>query len=215
MKPHNQVFLHRTHGSRRGQALIFVTLWVMVAFGMAALVLDFGFVYYYQCLLNSSTQAAALAGAWAMSQPGATVSSATAAATLYSGTSGNKNAYSNLQGVTLATGYPVLSCRSTLTTVFGIQVLRPRKFKFHFRETADHATALFPPALRRQFGKSSVYRDSQYEGRCAGALQYRDHRRLNEVDGRHRFGQQLQQHKIQLRHVGRAGTAAQSLALLH
>ena len=119
---------------------------------MAALVLDFGFVYYYQCLLNSSTQAAALAGAWAMSQPGATVSSATAAATLYSGTSGNKNAYSNLQGVTLATGYPVLSCRSTLTTVFGIQCYGPGSSN----SISVKQQITLPLFFLRLFGGSSV-----------------------------------------------------------
>ena len=43
-----------------------------LVFGVAALVIDIGMVYYEQTELNASTQAAALAAAWAMSQPGAT-----------------------------------------------------------------------------------------------------------------------------------------------
>ncbi len=101
---------------RRGQALILVTLSMTVFFGLASLIVDYGMVYNDQRELIDSTQAAALAGAEAMSLAGATTATTTAAVTSYSGLSGNKNAYSNLTGVSFVTGYgPKLYCSSTLT----------------------------------------------------------------------------------------------------
>ena len=110
---------------RRGQALIFVTLWLPVLFGVSALVVDMGFIYYYQNELNASTQAAALAGAAAMSQTGATAASTTTVVQSFSGTSGNKNYYGNLPNVTMISGYPKFKCLSTLTTLYGIQCYGP------------------------------------------------------------------------------------------
>jgi hypothetical protein len=116
-----EVSLHRTHRCRRGQALIFVTLSITVFFGLASLIVDYGMVYNDQRELIDSTQAAALAGAEAMAQPGATAATTTAAVTAYSGVSGNKNALSNLTGVSLVTGYgPKLYCSSAMNTA-GIQ----------------------------------------------------------------------------------------------
>jgi len=108
-----------------GQTLVFFTLWLPLFFGMAALVADFGFIYQLQTELNASTQAAALAGAYAMSQPGATVTSTTAAVTSYSGVSGKNNAYANLSGVSLMSGYPQFKCLNTVTNTFGIQCYGP------------------------------------------------------------------------------------------
>jgi hypothetical protein len=125
MNRNNQAFLRRAHKGRRGQVLLFVTLWVPVLFGMTALVVDFGFIYFYQSELNASTQAAALAGGLAMSQPGATVASTTAAVTTYSGTKGNENNYSNISGVSIISGYPKFKCLTTLTSTFGIQCYGP------------------------------------------------------------------------------------------
>ena len=117
--------MNRNH-NRRGQAMVLSTLWSSIVFGvMAALVFDIGTVYYDQTELTSSTQAAALAGAAAMSQSGATASSVTTAVTNYSAVSGNSNAYPNLPGVSLVTGYPALSCLSTLKSVFGLQCWGP------------------------------------------------------------------------------------------
>jgi hypothetical protein len=92
---------------------------------MAALVIDFGFLYLYQNQLNASTQAAALAGGYAMSQPGATTTSATTAVTTYSGTTGNDNAVADLKGITLLSGYPKFECLSTLKSVYGLQCYGP------------------------------------------------------------------------------------------
>jgi hypothetical protein len=121
MTKNNEVRLSRSHKGRKGQVLIFFTLWLPVFFGVSALVIDFGYIYVANNELNASTQAAALAGAWAMSQPGATVASTTAAITTFS--TGNGDA--NLKGVSMVTGSPSFKCLSTLTSVFGIQCYGP------------------------------------------------------------------------------------------
>jgi hypothetical protein len=126
MNPNNYSFWRRTRKNQRGQAIAFATLWTSVLFGVgAALVIDFGVVYYDQTELNASTQAAALAGAGAMSLAGATTTSTTAAVNTFSGTSGHDNNFANLTGVTMSAGYPLFSCLSTVTTVFGIQCNGP------------------------------------------------------------------------------------------
>lgn len=101
---------------RRGQAvIILVTMSSAVFFGILSLVLDLGILYRDQRELIDSTQAAALAGAEAMSQTGATVATTTAAVLAYSGVSGNHNAYANLPGVALISGYgPKLYCSTTM-----------------------------------------------------------------------------------------------------
>ena len=115
----------RSRRARNGQALVFFTMWLPLFFGMAALVIDFGRMYYYQSELNSSTQAAALAGAYAMSQPAATVASTTSAVTAYSSAQGNLNTYNNLSSAAVISGYPMFKCLSTLTTAFGLQCYGP------------------------------------------------------------------------------------------
>ena len=119
------VNIRRTPEKRRGQVMVFMALTMPLVFGMTAIVFDFGMVYINQNRLNSSTQAATLAGAEAMAQAGATTASVTAAATLYSGASGDDNANSGLTGVSMVTGYPVLSCLTTLQSSFGINCYGP------------------------------------------------------------------------------------------
>ncbi|MFN7998266.1 MAG: Tad domain-containing protein [Bryobacteraceae bacterium] len=113
------------HKGRRGQALIFLTLWLPLLFGITALVVDIGFIHFYQTELDASTQAAVLAGAWAMSQAGATTTSTTTAVTNYSSQSGKYNNYTNLPNVSIMSGYPKFKCLSTVTSVFGIQCYGP------------------------------------------------------------------------------------------
>ncbi len=125
MTQNNKSIKPRTNKNRRGQVLIFTTLALPVLFGMVALVVDFGFIYYYQTQLNASTQAAALAGAGAMSQPGSTADSVTTAVNTYSGTSGNLNNAGDLPGVTMISGYPQFKCLSTLTSLYGLQCYGP------------------------------------------------------------------------------------------
>lgn len=121
----SQGALRKPRNAESGQALIFFTLWLPLFLGVGALVADFGFIYYYQSELTASTQAAALAGGYAMAQPGATVSSTTSAVTSFSGVSGNNNARFNLTGVELMSGYPKFKCLSTVTSTFGIQCYGP------------------------------------------------------------------------------------------
>jgi len=125
MTQNHKAVLRRARQNQRGQVLIFITLWLPVLFGMTALVVDFGFIYYYQSELDASTQAATLAGAAAMSQPGATVASTTTVVTAYSGTTGNMNTSSNLPGVSILSGYPKFKCLATLTSAFGVQCYGP------------------------------------------------------------------------------------------
>ena len=125
MRRNNEISFGSARENRRGQAVIFLTLALPAIFGLTALVFDFGMVYLNQDRLNGSTQAAALAGAEAMAQPGATTTAVTAAATLYSGVSGDENASAALTGTSMTTGYPALSCLSTLQTSFGINCYGP------------------------------------------------------------------------------------------
>lgn len=110
---------------RRGQSLILMTLAVPLLFGVVALAVDLGFVYRSNLQLQASTQAAALAGGLEMGKPGATAASVTAAATAYSGTATNYNAYANLPNVTFMSGYPLIKCSSGVTSAFGVQCYGP------------------------------------------------------------------------------------------
>jgi len=137
---------------RRGQVILFTALFVPVLFGMAALTVDYGLVYVYNSQLNASTQAATIAGAYAMSLPGATLASTTAAVTAYSGATGNKNADADLPSASLVSGYPKLSCLNTLVSVYGIQCWGPSSS--NALVVKQQATA--PLLFLRVFGFSSV-----------------------------------------------------------
>ena len=125
VRQNNGLNIWRASENRRGQVMVFMALTMPLIFGMTAIVFDFGMVYINQNRLNGSSQAAALAGAEAMAQAGATTASVTAAATLYSGVSGDDNANSGLTGVSMVSGYPTLSCLSTLQSSFGINCYGP------------------------------------------------------------------------------------------
>ena len=79
-----------------GQAIVLVVISLVVLLGMAALVIDIGYVYYTQRALQASADAAALAGAQELPDP----TQAAAVARQYSGESGAKNARSDVNGVT-------------------------------------------------------------------------------------------------------------------
>jgi hypothetical protein len=110
MNQHNKSLLRRAHKDERGQTLITVSVMMVVLLGFAALVVDFGRVYFCFRELQASSDAAALAGAEILPN-----STATTTATLYSAVSGDKNAYSNLPNVTMVSGYPLVKCLTTLT----------------------------------------------------------------------------------------------------
>jgi len=88
--------------------------------GLAGLVFDMGLIYTAQLTLNSSTQAAALAGAEAMALPGASQTSVAAAVQSLSSVSGGANASSLLTGAAIASGYPAMSCLSTMSTTLAV-----------------------------------------------------------------------------------------------
>ena len=118
----------RPHKARRGQALILLAVMMTAVLGMAAVTVDFGTAYYSHSELLASTQAATLAGARAMAQPGATATSVIGATgsggvvALYSAVAGNKNAYANMTGVSVAA---TLKCLTTLKSSFGVYCYGP------------------------------------------------------------------------------------------
>jgi Putative Flp pilus-assembly TadE/G-like len=91
------------------QALPLVAMMLVMVLGMAGLTVDVGRLYFMYNELQSSTDAAAMAGAGAL--PGSTAS---ATATLYSAVSGDNNAHTNMPGVSISTGWPKLECLTTL-----------------------------------------------------------------------------------------------------
>ena len=86
---------------QRGQALPVMTFMMLSMFGVAALSVDFGRAFVNYRELQSSTDAAALAGAQQLPN-----STATTVATSYSAASGDSNAYNWMQNVNVtATAY--------------------------------------------------------------------------------------------------------------
>jgi Flp pilus assembly protein TadG len=80
----------------RGQVIVLMVLMMVVLLGFAALVVDVGYAYYAHRSLQSSADAAALAGAQEL--PNAT--QAEAIARQYSSSAGNKNNKGNINDVT-------------------------------------------------------------------------------------------------------------------
>jgi hypothetical protein len=134
--------------------------------GMDAMVVDFGLVYSHQNELNASTQAAALAGAEAMSLAGATPTSTSTAVTTYGGASGGDNAYANLPGVSMVSGYPQLKCLTTVTTHFGVQCYGPSNSNAIVVKQQETVPLLFA----RLFGSNSVTLVSTATASMRGAL---------------------------------------------
>jgi hypothetical protein len=97
----------------RGQILAIGALMMMAMLGVTAMVVDVGRVFISYHELQASTDAAALAGGEALGAPSSTTTTTDSAVTLYSSTNSDKNAYSNLTGVTTTT---TLECLTTLTT---------------------------------------------------------------------------------------------------
>jgi hypothetical protein len=166
MNQNHEVFLRRAHKDQRGQALIWVVVCLTLFLGMAAIVIDVGRIYWFYSQLQASTQAAALAGGAAMSLSGATVASTTTAINTYSGTSGNKNAYGDLTGVSMASGYPLFSCKSTITSVFGIQCYGPS----NSNAVAVRQTVTVPMLFFPRVGGTSVTLTATATACMKGAL---------------------------------------------
>jgi Flp pilus assembly protein TadG len=98
MKKQSETFAGSGRDGQRGQTFVMVAILLPVLLGMAALVIDLGYVYVSYQQLLTATQAAALAGGGAI--PNTAAPTATTAAFNYSGLSLNK--YPNLQNVSLS-----------------------------------------------------------------------------------------------------------------
>jgi Flp pilus assembly protein TadG len=85
----------RAGSDSSGQALVMIVVFLAALMGIAALVIDVGYAYYTHRSLQASADAAALAGAQELPNPGM----AQAVARQYSASSGSKNARSNIPSV--------------------------------------------------------------------------------------------------------------------
>ncbi len=95
---------------QRGQVLPITALMMLGLLGMAALVTDAGRASYDYRELQAATDAAALAGATGL--PSSTTAIANAAN--YSAQKGDENSTTNLSGVSMVSGYPVVKCLQTM-----------------------------------------------------------------------------------------------------
>jgi Flp pilus assembly protein TadG len=92
--------------NQRGVTTMVVTLGLVVLMGITGLVVDMGNIKMVERSLQASSDAAALAGASAIT---AAPAQAVSIATSYSSVAGNKNALSNV-AATMVSGYPALKC---------------------------------------------------------------------------------------------------------
>lgn len=111
----------RRHPSRLGAALAdesaqvlpWMVLLTALFLGACGLCVDLGHAYVVQRQLQASTDAAALAGGYALAASGATTASVTAAAKSYSSLTGETNAMASLPSVTFSAS---LNCSSFVTS---------------------------------------------------------------------------------------------------
>jgi len=96
----------------RGQILPVMLIFCTVLLAMVGFTADVGNLYLCYHELQASSDAAALAGAWDLPN-----STAAATATAYSSVAGSKNVYSNLGTVSMASGFPLVRCLTTLKTL--------------------------------------------------------------------------------------------------
>jgi Flp pilus assembly protein TadG len=158
----------RSRKSRRGQVLVLVAVMMTALLGMAAFTVDFGIIYYSNNELMASTQAATLAGAEAMAQPGATAALVTTAVTTYSGVTGNKNAQANLTGVSVSS---TLKCLTTPQTTFGIYCYGPATSAYPngTNALAVTQTVKVPLTFAGMFGTGSITLSSTATASMKGA----------------------------------------------
>jgi hypothetical protein len=102
--------LYRLFKDDRGQMLPMMSILLIGFLGTAALSIDLGRAWYGYRELQSSSNAAALAGAHILPNSGAA-----AKATAYSSLSGDLNAQANMANVTMVSGYPKLECLTSLS----------------------------------------------------------------------------------------------------
>jgi len=95
-----------------GQALPWMVLLCVVFLSFGGITVDLGHLFVSKRQLQASTDAAAMAGAYAMSLTGATASTVQTAVSAYSTASGGNNANSNFSSVTIT---PTLKCLTTVS----------------------------------------------------------------------------------------------------
>jgi hypothetical protein len=115
MKRDRMAALLRVVRDDGAQIIPFMALVSILFLGMAGLSMDLGRAYFCYRQLQASTDAAALAGGYAMAQAGATTTTVTAAIDKYSSMTGDYNANPNLTGANVPA--PTYSCvNNTYTT---------------------------------------------------------------------------------------------------
>lgn len=108
MKEVGRSSLSRILRGEQGQIIWWLPLLMIVFFGMAGLTLDLGRAYVAYRELQASTDAAALAGAWAMTSVASTAS-ITNTVSSYSSVTGGYNVSNNLPGAAVTTTYECIS----------------------------------------------------------------------------------------------------------
>jgi hypothetical protein len=101
MKPH----LMRMLKDERGQILPWMVFLSVLVIGVAGLTIDLGHAYVCYRELQASTDAAALAGAYAMTLSGATQASVTSSVNAYASVKNGANANGNLPSPTISTTF--------------------------------------------------------------------------------------------------------------
>lgn len=102
--------LTRALRDENGQVLPWMTILFVVFLGMAGLTVDLGHAFVCYRELQTSTDAAALAGAYAMAQAGATTATVNSTVTTYSSMTGGVNVSPNLTNVAAT---PTMMCVAT------------------------------------------------------------------------------------------------------
>ena len=105
-------FLRRAFKDESGQIMPWVAMLSVLFLGMTGITLDLGRAFTCYRELQTSTDAATLAGAYAMSLSTATTTSVTAAVTAYSSASTGANQNPNLPGTTVSV---TLKCLNSVT----------------------------------------------------------------------------------------------------
>jgi len=140
MKSNGVVFLARFYADTRGQILPWMALLGALIVGVAGLSVDLGHAYACYRQLQASTDAAALAGAYGLSLPGATTAAVMARAQNFSSVSGGLNATPNLPNATISTTFkcvtdsPIVEapCSASATNNNVIQVVQRSTIPTYF-----------------------------------------------------------------------------------
>lgn len=109
MTPAMRTRIRRGFADDSGQTLVLVGVSIVMLLGMAAFAIDVSAVLNAHRELQASTDAAATAAAQELSDSSKTRTAITAKAREYSAEAGQKNAYTNLPGVTISTTYKCLT----------------------------------------------------------------------------------------------------------